>query len=216
MKKVNIISILSATLLLVAHSLLATDIQYIEAMQKNIHVVYTAQSMAELQEAVNALQRIGAAEKNKWEPHYYASFGYIMMASREQDGAKKDSYLDQAMAGIEKAKTINGNDSEVVALEGFVQMMRITVDPGTRGPQYSGLAMQTFGKASAMNPDNPRALVLKAQMQFGTSKFFGSPATDACETLDLAVTKFEASASTNPLAPQWGREMATALQHECN
>ncbi len=216
MKKVNIISILCAMLLLVVHSLLATDIQYIEAMQKNIHVIYTAQSMSDLQEAVNALERIGAAEKNKWEPHYYASFGYIMMANREQDGAKKDVYLDQAMGGIEKAKVINGNDSEVVALEGFVQMMRITVDPGVRGPQYSGLAMQTFGKASALNPDNPRALVLMAQMQFGTAKFFGSPATAACETLDLAIAKFEVSASTNLLAPQWGREMAMALKQECN
>ena len=87
-------------------------------------------------------------------------------------------------------------------------MMRVTVDPATRGPQYSGLAMQTFGKASAINPENPRALALMAQMQYGTAKFFGSPTTEACSTLNAALEKFDSYKSENPLSPQWGREMS--------
>src|SRR6188508_1368675 len=103
-------------LLFVAQTLFANDEKYIEAMQKNIRSVYTAETIPDLQLAVNAFERIAAAEKTKWEPYYYASFGYVMMSNRENEGAKKDAFLDQAMAAVNKAKEIAPNESEVVAL----------------------------------------------------------------------------------------------------
>ena len=216
MKTSTIISVLTITMALSVQTLKADDSRYIEAMQKSIQSVYKAQSIEELQSSVNALERIAGAEKTKWEPYYYVSFGYIMMANREQDSNKKDAYLDQASASIEKALALNSNESEIVALVGFIHMLRITVDPVTRGPQYSGLAMQSFGKASTLNPENPRALALTAQMQFGTAKFFGSSTTDACSTTKTAIEKFASYKSDNPLSPQWGNEMVQSLKKECN
>ena len=194
----------------------ANDTRYLEAMHKNIQSVYKAKSLDELQTAVNSLERIASAEKVKWEPYYYMSFAYILMANQEQQSARKDAYLDQANAAIEKASAINANESEIVALIGFIHMIRVTVDPASRGAQYSGLAMQAFGKATALNPENPRALALTAQMQHGTAKFFGFPITEACVTLNAALQKFDTYKSDNPLAPQWGREMAMSLKKECN
>lgn len=216
MKTLNIIPFLIGLLLLIVHSLSANDERYLEAMRKNIQTVYTAQSISELQNSVNMLERIASAEKIRWEPYYYAAFGYIMMANREQEGGKKDLFLDQANAAIEKAKAINGNESEVIALEGFVYMIRVTVDPASRGPQYAGLATQTFDKALGLNPENPRALALLAQMQYGTAKFFGSSTTEACITLGTSLEKFDTYKSENPLSPQWGREMALGMKKECN
>jgi hypothetical protein len=184
-------------------------------MQKNIQLVYTAQTAPAIQEAVNALERIGAAERDKWEPYYYAAFGYLMIANRETSSEVKDRNLDRATVAVEKAREINPGESEIVALEGFVVMIRIAVDPTTRGRQYSGAAMQLFGKAMAMNPENPRALALMAQMQYGTSKFFGSSTADACGVVDRALLKFDTFTSENPLAPQWGREMTQGLKAEC-
>jgi tetratricopeptide (TPR) repeat protein len=185
-------------------------------MQKNIQALYQATEIPDLQQAVNSLERIASVEKTKWEPYYYASFGYVMIANREQDAAKKDGYLDQAMVSLNQAKAILSNDSEIIALEGFVYMIRVTVDPATRGPQYAGQAMQAFGKASALNPENPRALTLTAQMQYGTAQFFGSPTTEACVTLNAALEKFNTFKSDNPLAPQWGKGMAEGLKKQCN
>ena len=214
------IVILSAILFASLQLALASELpldndKYVDAMKKNIDVIYKAQSIEELQQSVNAFERIGAAEKTKWEPHYYAAFGYIMMANQEKEASKKDTYLDQAMASLDKAKAIVANESEVVALEGFVHMIRVTVDPGSRGPQYAGLAMQTYGKAIALNPENPRALALLAQMQYGTAQFFGSPATEACETTKKSLEKFDTFKSDNPLAPQWGRRMAEGMREVC-
>jgi hypothetical protein len=196
-------------------NVLANDNQYAEAMAKNIQTVYSAQSIPELQEAVNALERIASAEKTKWEPYYYAAFGNIMIAYREQQGNKKDAHLDLALTDIKKAKGIAEKESEIIALEGFVHVIRITVDPASRGQQYSSLAMQTLGRARSLNPENPRALALIAQTQYGTAEFLGSPTTEACSTNAEALQKFATFKSENPLAPQWGKAMAEQTNTKC-
>jgi tetratricopeptide (TPR) repeat protein len=216
MKTFAIIPLLIALLVLVASKLaLAHDDKYVSAMQKNIEAVYTATTIPDLQTAVNVFERIAEAEKTKWEPFYYASFGYVMMANREQDGAKKDTYLDLALARIEKAAALQPNDAEIVALEGFVHMIRVTVDPASRGQQYSGMAFQSFSKAVALNPENPRALSLLAQMQYGTAQFFKAPTTEACATLQRALEQFETYTTDSVLAPQWGKGMAERLKEKC-
>jgi tetratricopeptide (TPR) repeat protein len=216
MKQLTIIPILLAVFLFaLVKSAFATDGKYIEAMKKNIDAVYKAQSIEELQASVNAFQRIADAEKTKWEPNYYAGFGSILMATREKDGAKKDAYLDRAMEFIKKCKEIAPEDSEIITLEGFVYTIRVTVDPATRGPQFAGLAMQTFGKAISINPENPRALSMLAQMQYGTAQFFGSSTAEACGTLDKSLEKFASYKSENPLAPVWGKDGAEGLKTQC-
>lgn len=189
--------------------------KYTEQMTKNIEAVYKAATVEDLQKAVNGFERIGGAEKTKWEPHYYAAFGYVMMTTREQDAVKKESYLELAKKALEKASAIKPDDSEIVALEGFVHMMWTSVDPATRGQQGSMLAMQTFGKAIGLNPQNPRALALMAQMQFGTAQFFKQAPTEACETARKALNLFEASKPTDPIAPAWGKGMTEGLVKGC-
>lgn len=213
MKTTNLFLLFFA--LVITHSSLAVDDRYQETMNKNIQIVYTGKTIAELQPAVNTFERIGAAEKTKWEPFYYAAFGYSMMSTQETDNAKKDAYLDQAMTAVNQAKGIAPNESEVVALEGFVYMLRVSIDPATRGAQYAPLSMKIFETAIALNPENPRALAMKAQMQFGTAQFFGSPTTDACATNAKALEKFGTYRSDNPLAPVWGKSMADGLVERC-
>jgi hypothetical protein len=213
--KTRTIILIVSVLSIYTSNALGNDNQYAEAMAKNIQTVYSSQSIAELQGAVNALERIASAEKTKWEPYYYAAFGNIMIAHREQDGAKKDAFLDQAIANIENAKKIAPKESEIITLEGFVHVIRITVNPATRGQQYSGLAMQTLGRALSLNPENPRALALIAQTQYGTAQFLGSPTMEACATNAAALEKFATFKSENPLAPKWGSRMAEETAGNC-
>ncbi|GIL23088.1 MAG: hypothetical protein BroJett042_16010 [Bacteroidota bacterium] len=193
---------------------IASD-KYTEQMSKHIHAVYTAKTAEEYQAAINALERIGAAEKTKWEPYYYSAFGNLMLATKESDGSKKDGLLNLALASIEKGKAVAPTESELIALEGFVHMIRVTVDPVTRGQQYSGMAFQSFGKALGSNPNNPRAQALMAQMQFGTAQFFGSSTAEACGLAKKALEQFGSYKSENPLAPVWGKEMVEELLKQC-
>lgn len=209
MKRYFLIAILSAPV-----ALLAAD-KYTEQMTRNINAIYKAETPAEFQEAINAFERIGNAEKSKWEPFYYASFGYVLLASREADLSKKDALLDQAKAALDKASSIRPGDSEIIALEGFIAMIRVTVDPATRGPQYSMMAMQSFGKAAAIDPGNPRALALMAQMQFGTAQFFKQEPTEACATARKALDLFNTTTPADRLAPAWGKSMTEGLLVSC-
>ena len=184
-------------------------------MTKNIGSIYYAKTTDEYQQAINSFDRIASAEKTKWEPYYYSAFGNVMLANQEKEATKKDAYLDLALASVEKGKAIAPGESELIAIEGFVHMIRVTVDPASRGQKYSGLAMNTFGKAVSLNPENPRALTLMSQMQFGTAQFFGSPTTEACATIDKALQKFTVFKTDNPLAPQWGKEMAEGVKLNC-
>ena len=208
--------ILLSAVLLFASTVFANDEKYISAMKNNIQSIYDAKSIEEFQQSINKFERIAAAEKQRWEPQYYIAFGYIMMANVESEGqAKRDAYLDQAMAAITRAMEINPNESEVIAMEGFTHMIRLTVDPQSRGQQYSALAFQSFQKAVNLNPENPRALALLAQMQYGTAQFFGSPTDEACGTMKKALEKFDNFTSENPLTPQWGRAMTDGLKAKC-
>jgi hypothetical protein len=193
----------------------ANDGKFVEAMKKNIDAVYHAETTAQLQESANAFERIGNAEKTKWEPYYYQAFAFVMMATKEQDANQKDADLDEAFKAIEKCKAIVTDESEVTAMEGFIYMIRVTVDPASRGPQFATLSMQFFKKALEQNPDNPRAMAMLAQMQYGTAQFFGSSTTEACGTVKAALEKFTTYKSENPIAPVWGRVMAESLMPAC-
>lgn len=189
--------------------------KYTDQMTKNIEVVYNSKSSEDIQKAVNAFERIGGAEKTKWEPYYYASFGYIMMAVREPDATKKDALLDLATTAIDKAAAIKSDESEVAALEGFIHMIRVSVDPASRGQKYSTMAMQSYGKAVSLNPENPRALALMSQLQFGTAQFFKQEPVEACQTARKALALFDAKPFELTIAPSWGRGMTEELVKGC-
>jgi hypothetical protein len=201
-------------LLALPYFLFAND-KYSEQMSKHIAAIYDAETPEQFQQTINAFERIGNAEKTKWEPFYYASFGYILMANTEKDPARKDAVLAQAKAALDKAAAIRPNDSEIVALEGFITMIGLTVDPATRGPQYSMLAVQSFSKAIALDPKNPRALGLMAQMQLGTAKFFQQSPVEACATARQALELFNAAKPADPLAPAWGKSMTEGVLESC-
>jgi len=211
---------MKTTFLILALTVLVTlsfgQDKYTIQMLKSIESVYSAKTTDEYQAAINSFDRIGNAEKTKWEPFYYSAWGYLMIAANEADGAKKDQFLDLSATALAKAKAINENESEIVALDGFIQMIRVTVDPATRGPQYSGLAMQAYNKALAINSENPRALGLLAQMQFGMAKFFNASTTEACATASKSLEKFQSYQSSNELAPKWGRGMSEGLMKQCS
>ena len=190
--------------------------KYTDQMSKNIEAVYKAATIEELQKSVNTFERIGGAEKTKWEPFYYASFGYIMMAIREATPVKKDEYLDLAKSTLDKATAIKADESEIVTLEGFIHTIRASVDPASRGQQSSTLAMQAYGKAIALNQQNHRALALMAQLQYGTAQFFKQAPTQACETAHKAIALFDAAPKENGLAPAWGRNITEELVKGCN
>lgn len=182
--------------------------QFERAMGENIPAIFFAENPANLQSAINQLSRIGAAEQDRWEPHYYVAFGYVRMSDMHEKGADKDKYLDMALDAVKSGEAVSSDNSELEAMRGYVHMMRVVVDPATRGMQYSGMAFGSFQKAVKMDPKNPRAHYLLGRMKYGTAKFMGNGDGGACESFAIAKKLYDEEKEMAPsLHPRWGNEM---------
>ncbi|MEM9833495.1 MAG: hypothetical protein AAF944_22885 [Bacteroidota bacterium] len=194
----------------------AANPSYEKAMQQAIDQLNQANSPEAYQAVANQFQRIAQVEQEEWLPRYYIGYAYIIQGAMSDDGGQKDQHLDQAQEYLDQAQQIMPEESEIVALQGYLHMIRVTVDAATRGPEMAPLATQTLAKAVQMNPDNPRALLLLGQMQYGTAQFFGSDTSEACGLINQAVAKFEQAEVASSLHPAWGKNTATASQQACN
>jgi hypothetical protein len=188
---------------------------YMKAMVAGFQTM-SSESPEQLLMAASQFERIAANVKDQWHPQYYAALCNIRYAFTQQDIVVKDQYTAKALTQIEAAKELAPNHSEIVALEGFYYMAYLSADAGTRGQMYSGRAMQTFGKAIQLNPANPRALMLMAQMQYGTSQFFGSSTAEACGMNSKGIALFEAEEKGKSFEPTWGQEMAQSMIAKCS
>ena len=181
--------------------------QFENAMTENVPAIFSADRAESLQSVIHRLERIGAAEKDRWEPFYYAAFGYLRMSGMVEKSTEKDKYLDLALDFIEKCEEKKPNHSEVVAFKGYIHMIRVSIDPATRGMRYSHLAFTSLQKAVALNPENPRAHYLLGQMQYGTAQFMGKGSDEACESFGKAKVLYENQNPKNDFTPRWGKEM---------
>jgi len=188
---------------------------YIKAMQGGLTAMGQANSIESLQAAASQFERIGAKIESEWHPHYYAGLNYINMSFMAEDLATKDGYTAQAQKFIDKAIAAAPNNSEVVALQGFNYMAQLSADSGNRGQMLSPKAMQQFGMALKLNPQNPRAQALLAQMQYGMAQFFGSPTDKPCAMAKQTLPAFDAQEEGKSLDPTWGKDMAESLIGQC-
>src|SRR5215210_17135 len=111
----------------------AQNTKFEKAMMKNVSMMDTASNVATWQTITNNVERMAAAEPKEWLAHYYAAFSNIMQGVMQQENTTKDSYYDRAITYIDKADSIEPNNSEIYAIRGFVLSVKIGVDPMQRG-----------------------------------------------------------------------------------
>ena len=120
-------STLSLALVLCLTAAFAQTDKYIKTMEGAIQELYNAQAPDAFDPVINKLTRIGQAEKSQWEPFYYASLGHVFKSFRIQDNQVKDGILDQAHSALDQAETNSPENVEIIALRGFIDMMKMTI-----------------------------------------------------------------------------------------
>jgi len=185
-----------------------------KAMMASIQELYNTDDPEGYDGMVNKFSRIGDAEKDQWLPYYYESLSGVFKAFMIEDLKVKDAVLDQALVALAKGARIDEN-VEIVALKGFINMIKIGVDPATRGQSLSPGIFADFGRAMQMDPKNPRATLFMAQMQHGTAQFFGKGIKEACQMVDQSVVLFDTYQPSNAMMPTWGKESALEYQKMC-
>ncbi|MCF2442837.1 hypothetical protein L0657_02630 [Dyadobacter sp. CY345] len=200
-------------------SVFAQETSYQNVMKTEIAKLDHADSLNRFQQSANAFSRISQLNPKEWQPYYYGALAYIYQGL---DGAssleKRDEALAKAEELIKKAEVISPDNAEIIALEGFKVMAEVSADPASRGQTLSGKVMHNFSKALKIDPKNPRAAVLMAQMEFGMARFFNSGTEKACDLVKLSQRSFEAQNEETlkaALLPTWGKNLADKLSKVC-
>ena len=134
------------------------------------------------------------------------------MAQKQKEGLEIDKYLDKTDSFIEKLSKQNvTTQDEVEVLKAQNYMMRISVDGQARWMKFSSAFEGAIAKAKEINPENPRAYMLKAQMVYYTPAQFGGGPEKACPEVQQANAKFANFKPTSPIAPTWGAEQLKGM-----
>lgn len=193
----------------------AQDGAYEKAMKKALTEMEAAQSPDAMLAAANTFERIGQKATDEYLPNYYTALNLLKYNWTQQDAAKRDEVIDRAMEQVKRAQQLAPGSDEVEVLNGYALMAKMTVDPMNRGQSYSPRIMQSFGKAMAMNPTNPRAKIMMAKMEIGTAQFMGTEPTKACELARQGAELLKNEKPSDELQPTWGMESAQEILKSC-
>jgi hypothetical protein len=209
-------AILSIVILFTALTGMCQSKEYTGAMGEALKQYANCKSIDDFQALGNRFGLIANAEKAEWLPLYNHAFCYIIMSFMEpSDAVKKDSYIDEAEKSIEKMMVLAPNESEAYTLQAFCYTARLVVNPMERGQKYGMLSGQALGKALAIEPNNPRAKVLKLQNDMGAAQFFGTDPKEYCGQANELYAKWDEYTLKSPLYPSWGKDQAARIVEEC-
>ena len=213
------LTLLIAFLFLTVLSVKAQDSPFQKIMKKEIEKLVESDSLARFQESANAFTRIAALNPSEWQPLYYQALACTYQGlSSKLSLDKKDEALLKAEDLVRKAEALSTSNSEIIALKGFITMAKVNIDPAGRGQSLSGTALTEFSKSLAVDSNNPRALILMAQMEAGIARFFGSGTEKACSLAKQSMAIFAAqdeAALKAEMKPTWGRNLAEKMSKSC-
>jgi hypothetical protein len=136
-----------------------------------------ARSTEEWQEARNLFQRIHTVYPDDWTSCYYQAYINLTLFFRANDPDAKQKLIEEAGAGVDKLKRMKNVSkearSEISTLNGYYYYALMSVDPQTNGPKYTSNVISSYAEALALNPQNPRAILLNAYFQRNLSSFMG-------------------------------------------
>jgi len=190
--------------------------EYYQTMGETLGQFANCQSVDDFQALGNKFEMIANVEKSEWLPLYYHAQCYILMSFVEQgDGAKKDSYLDVAEKSINKLLEMAPGEAEVFVLQAFYLTGRLVVNPMERGQEYSGLVGQANGKALAIDPANPRAKLMKIQMDMGAAPYMGQDPKSFCPQAKELLAGWDNFKPKSSLHPNWGKDQLEGIVKGC-
>lgn len=212
MKKI----ILSIVVVLVSLVSMAQKPEYYQAMGETLGQYANCQSVADFQALGNKFEVIANAETTEWLPLYYHAQCYIIMSFMEPtDAVKKDSYLDVAEKSVNKLLEMVSGEAEVFVLQAFYLTGRLVVNPMERGQEYGALVGQATAKAQALDPTNPRAKMMKIQMDIGSAPYMGLDPKSFCPDAKELLASWDDYKPKSPIHPNWGKDQVEGIVKGC-
>ncbi len=197
----------------------AQNDKYIAAMEKAVAQADTARTLDAFKAVGNMFERIANAEEDQWLPYYYHAYCQVRAAvavMNNGDGKATASYLDKAQESIDVANKLSPDNSEIVAMQGYIYQGRIWENPMIKGAIYGPKSDGVLDKAIELDPENPRAYYVKGQGIYYTPAFFGGGADNAKPFLEKAKELYDKEKRADALSPAWGSFYNNYLLEQAN
>ncbi len=185
--------------------------QYAEGMQK----AFQLWGENKPTDAANLFERIANAEPDNWLPYYYVAQINTIISFGERDKEKLTQQLEKAQEFLDIAKSISPDNPELLVQQAMTHTAWIAYDGANYGMTLSPKVEALYAKAKAIDPQNPRVVLSKAEWDMGSAQYFGKDTTPYCKDVELALELFTNFKPEGPFYPEWGKDRAEAILQNC-
>ena len=212
MKKV----ILSIIIAAAAFNVNAQSEKYTKAMAATIVKLDSARTADDFMAVSAGFERIANAEKNQWLPFYYSAYTQVIYGLVKQETDAYDNIGDKATALLDKADSLQKDNSEISCIKSLVATLHMLVNPYQRYMEYGAVANQSLEDAKKQDPANPRPYFLQAQNLKNTPEQFGGGCKTAKPIAEQAIQLYDAFKPASEISPKWGRKQTQEIVDACN
>jgi len=180
------------------------------ALQNAVTKLDQARKAGDYEALEKEFLKIGGQQKKNWLPYYYAAFcnakvGFI----RQDDGDGIEPYSNRGEQQVLTAKSLldtlqqKKECAELYTVLSMVYRTKVFISPMSYGRKYGTLSQRYRAKAQALDPENPRAIYVKAWEMYYTPKLWGGDKTLARQLATESLKKLKV-ANVSGVNPHWG------------
>ena len=157
-------------------------------------------------------EQLYSVDKTNWLIPYYAGMTKALMCLLKM--GERDALANDALLWINRAKSIAVND-EIYCAESLAYTAKLSVNPPLRWFTYEGKIKNALSMAKKLNPNNPRAYILEANIQHKLPYLFGGGCKSAKPLIQKAELCLNNQAKVNSIEPSWGVQSLVKLKKAC-
>jgi hypothetical protein len=157
-------------------------------------------------------EKLYSMDKTNWLIPYYAGMTKSLMCLLKM--GDRDALANDALLWVARAKSIVQND-EIYCAESLAYTAKLSVNPALRWFAYEGKIKNALTMAKKLNPNNPRAYILEANIQHKIPFIFGGGCKSTMPLIQKAESCLNAQTNANKLEPSWGIQSLVKLKKAC-
>ena len=157
-------------------------------------------------------EQLYSVDKTNWLIPYYAGMTKSIMCLLKM--GDKEALANDALIWLARAKSIVVND-EIYCAESLAYTAKMSVNPALRWFTYEGKIKNSLSLAKKLNPNNPRAYILEANIQQKLPFIFGGGCKSAKPLIQKAELFFSNQNKANSIEPSWGIQSLVKLKKAC-
>jgi len=157
-------------------------------------------------------EQLYSVDKTNWLIPYYAGMTKSIMCLLKM--GDRDALANDALLWVARAKAIEVND-EIYCAESLAYTAKMSVNPALRWFTYEGKIKNTLSLAKKLNPSNPRAYILEANIQQKLPFIFGGGCKSAKPLIQKAELFISNQNKVNSIEPSWGIQSLIKLKKAC-